>query len=75
MTSVIEVKMADPPISTMTSVAVSWLMQNPDSAYLYYGVWQCEWCGSVNPRERTACSQCGGPRLFCMREQPERSTD
>lgn len=26
--------------------------------------WMCAYCGAVNPRARTQCSQCGGPRSF-----------
>lgn len=26
--------------------------------------WRCEWCSSVNSKERMGCKQCGAPRTF-----------
>lgn len=26
--------------------------------------WICDWCGSVNPKERRKCESCGGNRAF-----------
>ncbi|GAG45814.1 unnamed protein product, partial [marine sediment metagenome] len=30
--------------------------------------WACDWCGSINPRERRKCESCGGTRSFVYSE-------